>query len=897
MSTLTFETWFRTRHPEIPLPGALATLKLAAEGGTVPFLARYRKEQTGNLDEVAIQRVLDSRERWDAVVDRQRFVVEQIDKQKKLTPELRERILGTFDADALEDLYLPFKQKRKSKATAAREAGIEPLADWIWNCGHGTEKPQEGQTLELWGFTFRNEEKGYADLEAVVQGAQDILTERLAETRELRQLVRQATFEKGFVRTAKAEGAKPSSKFERYFDYGEPIRSLLKPEASHRYLAARRGWIEKELTLAVAGPPDDAEHEQRLLGAFEAAACTVPDSPGAAVLLRAARVALKAHVLPSIEGEVHRALKEVADAVAIEVFAENLRRLLLASPFGSKAVIGVDPGVRTGSKVAVVDDSGKYLANHVFHLHTEEQKATARKLLAEILAAVPVRAIAVGNGTGSREAEAFLREAVKEAGQAVPVVLVSEAGASVYSASEAAREEFPALDLTVRGAISIARRLQDPLAELVKIDPRSIGVGQYQHDVSAGALKRSLDQVVDTCVNQVGVNLNTASCHLLAHVAGIGPALARGIVEHRSGEGLYRSRQQLLDVPRFSKKAFEQAAGFLRIPGGDNPLDNTGVHPERYATLEGLAARLGKPVSDLLGPGVELIRSATELREEVGAFTFEDMVRELEKPGRDPREAFVPFAYREDVHGLADLKPGMRCPGIVTNVTNFGAFVDIGVHQDGLVHVSQLSDRFVKDPREVVHPGLHVEVRVLEVNLEKQQIALAIRSEGARRPPEARRPRPKPSQDAAGEGAPKAARPPRPPRPRRPQPKPERRPEASPAAAPPADGAARPAAEAPPPPATPPAASARPPRPPAGPRPGPGQGPRPPRDGRPGRPPFGDRDRRDRDDRGRGPRRDHRDESGPIDRPRPDLGSNRGAHVPLNNPFAVLADLKKNLKK
>ncbi len=730
---MTFETWLPSLEPGIPLPGASAVLELAGAGGTVPFIARYRKEQTGNLDEVAIQKVLDAKERWDEILKRQAFIVEEIERQKRLTPEIKERVLATFDREALEDLYLPFKRKRKTKATLAKEAGIEPLADWIWNCGHGTEQPLPGQTLELWAFTFRNPEAGFPELAQVLEGAEDILTERLAEIQELRQTVRKLTFERGHLRSQKGEEAKPVSKYDRYFQHQEPIQTLLKPESSHRYLAMRRGWLEKELGLAVTGPPDDLAHEERLVEAFEAAACSVPDSPGAAILLRAARQALKAHVLPSIENEVHRALKEVADGAAIKVFADNLRGLLLASPFGSKAVLGVDPGVRTGCKLAVIDDSGKYLSSAVMKLQNEAGKAAAKKLLAEILEAVPVKAIAVGNGTAGRETESFLRGAVKEAGSSTPVVMVNEAGASVYSASEVAREEFPALDLTVRGAVSIARRLQDPLAELVKIEPRSIGVGQYQHDVAANALKKSLELVVDSCVNQVGVDLNTASYHLLSHVSGIGPTLAKAIVDRRQGHGLFHSRQQLLEVPRFTKKTFEQAAGFLRIPGAPHPLDNTGVHPERYAALEGLAQRLGKQVRDLLGEGVDLVRQATDLREQVGGFTFADIVRELEKPGRDPREQFVPFAYREDVHSLEDLRAGMKCPGLVTNVTNFGAFVDIGVHQDGLVHVSQISDRFVKDPREVVHPGMRVEVRVLEVNLEKHQIALSLKREAPRK--------------------------------------------------------------------------------------------------------------------------------------------------------------------
>ena len=572
-----------------------------------------------------------------------------------------------------------------------------------------------------------------------VSGAQDILIERLSEIQELRQNVRVAMFERGSAKTEKGEKVQPNSKFDRYFEYNETVQSLLEPTNSHRYLAIRRGWMEGELKLSIGGTDDAFEAD--LLKSFETAACTVADSPGAAVLHKAARLAFKAHVLTSIDAEVHKALKEVADLAAIKVFAENVRKLLLASPFGPRAVLGVDPGLRTGCKVAAVDDSGKFVAHTVMRMQSTAEKANAKVLLGEVLKNANIRAIAIGNGTAGRETESFVRAAVKELGLSVPVVMVNESGASVYSASDVAREEFPELDVTVRGAISIARRLQDPLSELVKIDPKSIGVGQYQHDVSPHALKKSLDLVVDSCVNGVGVNLNTASYHLLSHVSGIGPGLAKSIVEYRGTKGLFKSRMELLKVPRFAQKSFEQSAGFLRIPDSENPLDNTGVHPERYPLLEGLATKLGKGVRDLVGSGVALVRGAKELRDEIGAFTFDDIIKELEKPGRDPREEFVAFQYREDIHEVKDLKEGMMCPGIVTNVTNFGAFVDIGVHQDGLVHISQLSDRYVKDPREVVNPGDRVQVRVLEVIHEKNQIALSMKGNSKEQRSDARAPR------------------------------------------------------------------------------------------------------------------------------------------------------------
>lgn len=732
---MTFETWFAQQHPQIPVPSAQAVLRLASEGGTIPFIARYRKEATGGLDEVAIEKAIDAKEEWDRLLQRQTFVVAEIESQGKLTPELRAAVTGCFDSARLEDLYLPYKKKKKTKAALAKEAGLEPLADWIWNCAHGTESPQPGQTLELWALTFRNEEKGILDVASVLSGAQDILVERLAEDQALRSIVREALNKKGLLFSTKGEKAKPNSKYEKYFTYQETIESLRQPQSSHRYLALRRGWLEGELSNRIAGPLDDPEFDLRLVGAFEAAAACGVASPGAEILKKAAQSALRDYVRPAIESEIHRALKGVADEIAIAVFSENVRKLLLAAPFGAKTVLGVDPGIRTGCKLALVDSTGKFTAHHLIELQTEEQKNRAKELLTNLLSQTHLDAIAVGNGTAGRETEIFLRAFLKEKNLNVPVVMVSESGASVYSASEVAREEFPELDLTIRGAISIARRLQDPLAELVKIDPKSIGVGQYQHDVPPALLKRSLQRVVESCVNSVGVNLNTASMHLLSYVSGIGPVLAKAITDRRASGGLFKSRQDLLGISFFSAKTFEQAAGFLRIPGGDNPLDNTGVHPERYTVLEEASQQAGKPVSAFFGAGARALKEVAGLREKLGEFTFRDLVGELEKPGRDPREHFVPFSFREDIFELKDLKPGMVCPGIVTNVTNFGAFVDIGIHQDGLVHLSQLANRFVKDPHDVVAPGDRVQVRVLEFNLEKKQISLTMKPEAAPRPP------------------------------------------------------------------------------------------------------------------------------------------------------------------
>jgi uncharacterized protein len=783
MAQVTFESWLAATHPKIPAPGVASVLRLTEEGATVPFIARYRKEQTGALDEVEIRAVIDGKETWDAILKRQTFIVEEITRQGKLTDELRDKLQGTYDLAALEDLYLPYKQKRKTKAVIAREAGLEPLANWLWDCAHGLATPGAGETPDSHASAFIDEEKKIPDTDAALAGAVEILIERLSENADLRSTTRTRYLQEGFSKTARGEKAKVPSKFENYFSYEEPVRELLKPENSHRYLAMRRGWMEEELTLHLGGPtppepavPSELAAKPRvpvdplaeeLLHMFEAAACTKPDFAGAPLLKKAARFALRAHVVPAIENEVHKALREVADEAAIKVFAENVRKLLLSAPFGPKAVLGVDPGLRTGCKLAVVDDSGKYVGSTVMHLESAGGKTGAVTLLAELVKKGGIRAIAVGNGTAGRETEALIRDAMDSVGLKVPVVMVSESGASVYSASDVAREEFPDLDLTIRGAISIARRLQDPLAELVKVDPKSIGVGQYQHDVSPTALQKSLDVVVDSCVNQVGVNLNTASYHLLAHVSGIGPGLAKGIVDYRGKKGIFRSRTSLLEVPRFSAKVFEQAAGFLRISEAEHPLDNTGVHPERYGVLEKLAERLGVPVAGLLGAGVQLVKNARDLEKELGAFTFADVVKELEKPGRDPRESFVPFSFRQDIHTLNDLQPGMVCPGIVTNVTNFGAFVDIGVHQDGLVHISQLADRFVKDPREVVSAGDRVSVRVLDVKLDKQQIALSMKSGSTS--DVARGPRPS-DQDRRGSGPNRGPRPPAapPPQPSRP---------------------------------------------------------------------------------------------------------------------------------
>ena len=542
--------------------------------------------------------------------------------------------------------------------------------------------------------------------------------------------------EKGRVISKVAKGFKPNSKFDMYKEFEEPVKTLLDSKASHRYLAMRRGWQEEELSV------DIKADDEQLLKTYENFATSTPDNAIGEYLKQSARLALNVYVVPSVTNEVHRILKEKADADAITVFAENVRRLLLASPFGPRCVLGVDPGLRTGCKIALIDKGGNFISHTVMQILGDGAEAKAKTLFGEALKQIQIDAIAVGNGTAGRETEVFLRKILKELGKTTPVVMVNESGASVYSASEIARQEFPDLDLTVKGAISIARRLQDPLAELVKVDPKSIGVGQYQHDVNQPALKKSLEAVVESCVNNVGVDVNTASASLLSFVSGIGPALANNIVEHRK-KTLFTERSELLKVPKFSAKVYEQAAGFLRIHNGKVVLDTTGIHPERYQAVRDMAQEMGVGITDVIGDGAKkLVEQRTKWAKLVGEYTFDDIVKELEKPGRDPRDPFKVFQFREDLFEVKDLKENMICPGIVTNVTNFGAFVDIGVHQDGLVHISELSNKFVEDPRKVVNPGDQVTVKVLKVDTVKNQISLSMRMDSAAEPraPRAERP-------------------------------------------------------------------------------------------------------------------------------------------------------------
>ncbi len=694
------------------------TVALLEEGATVPFIARYRKEATGELDEVQIRLIQERLEYHKALNERRATILASIEEQGKLTVELRQQIETSRQKTELEDLYLPFKPKRRTKALIAKERGLEPLAEQLLGArGNGVS------ALQL-AAPFVDATREVASAEEALTGAGHILAEQFADVAGARAMVRERTWQKGLFCSQPARGkAGTVSKFEMYYDFSEPLRQI----PSHRVLAMRRGENEEILRLRIEAPEE--EILDRLVRRF------VPAGSRFSELLREfVADAYKRLLAPSIELDLRQQVKGAADDEAIRVFAENLRNLLLAAPAGSCKVLGIDPGLRTGSKLAAVDATGRFLEHVTIYPHTGggDKVAAAKRELLRLINAHAIEMVAIGNGTAGREMDQFVRLCLKEAGISVPVVMVSEAGASIYSASDIAREEFPELDLTVRGAISIARRLQDPLAELVKVEPKSIGVGQYQHDVSQSALKKSLDEVVESCVNYVGVDLNTASWALLSFVSGISTSLAKAITGYRDTEGVFTQRKQLLKVPRFGKKAYEQAAGFLRIRNAAQPLDNTAVHPERYALVAQMAADLGMTLPALIAEPTRLdaIRLEQYLGADVGLPTLRDIVAELKKPGRDPRASFVTASFREDVMEMKDLEEGMTLNGVVTNVAAFGAFVDIGVHQDGLVHISQLADRFVKDPNQVVKVGQQVQVKVLSVDLQRKRIGLSMRQKG-----------------------------------------------------------------------------------------------------------------------------------------------------------------------
>ena len=698
----------------LPRASVSAVVKLLAESSTVPFIARYRKEATGGLDEVQIRAIEERRTYLVEMEARRKAITSEISSQGKLSPELAKKLAGATTKAELEDLYLPFKPKRRTRATIARERGLEPLADLIWAQARDGSPSASAQ-----GFV--NAEKEVADVAAALAGARDICAERIAEDPEIRKHTREAYVRDGSIRVGKTKDFEDkTTKFDSYAEFQEPIAKI----PSHRYLAIRRGETEGVLRASL-----DVD-QSNVVPFVEKHVFLDSASPWASELSGAIKDGVERLLLHAVQVDVRVELKMSADKGAIDVFAQNLRELLLSAPFGTKTVLGIDPGQRTGCKCAVVDETGKLLEHETIYLvQGDAALERARQSLRAICKKYAILAVAVGNGTHGRETEAFVRDLLKEEGLSPSplCVPVSESGASIYSASDVAREEFPDLDLTVRGAISIARRLQDPLAELVKVDPKSIGVGQYQHDVFQPFLAKKLDEVVESCVNSVGVEVNLASAPLLSRVAGIGPTLAKKIVAYRNEKGAFTSRSKLLEVPGLGPRTYEQAAGFLRVRGSEQPLDASAVHPERYSLVERMAADLGVPVVSLIG-NRELLERLDPKRYQdgdVGTFTLNDILSELKKPGRDPRASFEPPKFRDDVRTMEDLKTEMVLEGVVTNVTAFGAFVDIGVHQDGLVHVSQLSDRFIKDPNEVVKVGDKLSVRVLEVDLVRKRIALS----------------------------------------------------------------------------------------------------------------------------------------------------------------------------
>jgi uncharacterized protein len=694
-----------------PLKYVNAVAELLAEGATLPFIARYRKEMTGSMDEVMIANIRDRIEQLRELDKRREAIIASVEKQGKLTPELMGAIVAATTLAELEDIYLPYKPKRKTRASVAKERGLEPLAQKLFD--------QEKFDLTAFAASFVDAGKDVADVEAALDGARDIIAEWVSENPDTRRNVRELFWREGVV-TAKVMKGKEAEgqKFKDYFEWSEPIAKT----PSHRLLAMRRGEKESILALDIFPPEEEA------IGRMERQYIKHDNAASEQVKL-AIKDSYKRLLRPSLETEVRMESKMKADEEAIKVFASNLKELLLAAPLGQKNVLALDPGFRSGVKVVCLDKQGKLLHNDVIYPHEPQREAVkAGVLIKSLCEKFEIEAIAIGNGTASRETETF----VKALGLSnkILIVMVNEAGASVYSASDVARDEFPDKDITVRGAVSIGRRLVDPLAELVKIDAKSIGVGQYQHDVEQTKLKQGLDDVVVSCVNSVGVEVNTASKELLSYVSGLSPALAKNIVEYRNQNGPFKDREALKKVSRLGEKVFEQAAGFLRIHEAKNPLDASAVHPESYPIVQKMAKDLGCSVKDLMSTAE--LRKQLDLKayvtEKVGLPTLTDIVTELEKPGRDPRKVFEIFSFTEGVNTIADLKIGMKLPGIVTNVTAFGAFVDVGVHQDGLVHISHLSDKFIKDPKEAVTVAQKVNVTVVEVDVPRKRIGLSMKA-------------------------------------------------------------------------------------------------------------------------------------------------------------------------
>jgi uncharacterized protein len=717
----------------IPMRGLTAVIELLDEGGTVPFIARYRKEATGNLDEVQIRTIEEKLAYFRDLVARRQTILASIAEQGKLTPELQARIEATLEKSELEDLYLPYRPKRRTKATIAREKGLEPLAAYLW-----AQQPA-AEPLTTLAAGFVSAEKGVGSVEEALEGARHIVAENVSEDADVRKLLRQLLFDEGMVVSRKAPDAVDAQEnFKMYYDYREAVKTI----PSHRMLAIRRGENESVLFFVIEVEP---------LRALDLLRSRILREPGdwTPQLGMAVEDSWQRLLKSSLQTEIRLELKQRSDTEAIQVFRENLQHLLLAPPAGPIAVLGIDPGLRTGCKIAVVDETGKLLAHDVIYPHAPRNDAAgAAQSLAELLRQHGVRAIAIGNGTASRETDAFVRDFLRaQKLEGVFSVTVSESGASVYSASEVARQEFPDLDLTVRGAISIARRLQDPLSELVKVDPKSIGVGQYQHDVDQRQLQESLEAVIESCVNRVGVDLNTSSWTLLRYVAGITQRTALNIVSFRNQKGRFRSRAQLQSVTGIGPKTFEQAAGFLRIREGDNPLDTTAVHPESYPVVEQIAQLLSVSVQELI-KSPQLLEKIDPGRISAGTYTLSDILEELRKPGRDPRDSFVAPTYNDEVREIADVQPGMVLEGVVTNVTKFGAFVDIGVHQDGLVHISELSNRYVREPSEVVKARQIVKVKVLSADTKTRRIGLSIKAlQGPPPPRQKPEPKPKPTLD------------------------------------------------------------------------------------------------------------------------------------------------------
>lgn len=686
------------------------TLALLMEGATIPFISRYRKEATGGMTDVEVAEVNRLMEQLQELDKRRAYILQTIEGQGKLTDELRKRIEECTDAITLEDIYLPFKQKRRTRAQVAREAGLEPLANIL--------QAQKTANVAQAAQHYINKEKGIDTYQKAIQGAQDIIAERVSENERARQSLR-FTFGKHAIISSKLVKGKDieGQNFRDYFDWSEPLSRC----SSHRMLAMRRGEAEGVLRIGIG--VDDAAAIERISRFF-----VHGNGEASRLVKEAVEDGYKRLLEPSISNETGTIAREKADEEAIAIFVRNLEQLLMASPLGQKRVMAIDPGFRTGCKVVCLDAEGSLLHHDVIFPHPPKaERVRSMMTLMQLVERFGIEAISIGNGTAGRETEDFVRHL--DLPDNVEIYMVSEDGASIYSASETAREEFPNEDVTVRGAVSIGRRLMDPLAELVKIDPSSIGVGQYQKDVNQSALRKSLDQTVINCVNRVGVNVNTASRHLLTYISGLGPALAQNIVKYRTENGPFRSRRELMKVPRMGEKAFEQSAGFLRIQGGAQPLDNSAVHPERYALVERMAADQGCSVRQLMEDKaqrqkIDINRYVTPT---VGLPTLQDIMAELDKPGRDPREPLKQFAFDPTVHDITDLHPGQVLPGIITNITNFGAFVDIGVHTQGLVHVSQLADRYVKDPTTVVSLQQQVTVQVLDVDLQRKRISLSMR--------------------------------------------------------------------------------------------------------------------------------------------------------------------------